>query len=637
MTTYSLTTRAAKGSALTHSEMDANLNAMLRKVNNMADLRTITPVDGVHILRECHTTNGDGGSLEFRGVTGAAVGTYTHNNGNICVPVGGDGSAAWVGITNGTVSLPQFGVFQTVADNQTQLNACLNSGILNIYVPPGSGTYDHSAAITVTGNIRLFGAGMERSVIALTSGTANQFVFTGTGQITIEDVGFSAYGAKTAGTCLTFSPSGATQNDKSIVRRCRFSFQFKAIDAAKTAYFEYAKNHFDNNATNAVLITVNNSTTPDSGDSVIENNWFYGGTNVTHVRYRSSGGLRIVNNKFLQGDYGIDTGFTAGVVTGILTCIGNSFDGQAVCGVRMQNADATASFTDFIISNNVFDGSPTSSFITVDAGAGTMGRTSVTNNTMIKNSGAGVPIVLTAGGNINVSGNVINAASGTGISIAAAVTNSAVVMNMLEGCTVSNSSTTTIVALTETGSSAAFRIKGQFSSRPNTDKLLSIVDAISLSGAACVSVTNDAGTVNTPLEVRCSAMQVTAGTFAVSDSIKSINATAGIGYGTGSGGTVTQATSKSTGVTLNTVCGAITMNAAALAADAIVSFVLTNTAIAATDVLVLNHISGGTIGAYTLNGQCAAGSATINVANRSTGSLSEAVVIQFAVIKAVNA
>ena len=111
----------------------------------------------------------------------------------------------------------------------------------------------------------------------------------------------------------------------------------------------------------------------------------------------------------------------------------------------------------------------------------------------------------------------------------------------------------------------------------------------------------------------------------------------GIGYGAGAGGTVTQITSKATTVVLNKVCGAITTHNAALAAATIVSFTLTNSAIAATDVLVLNHISGGTINAYHLNAQCAAGSATINIRNNTAGSLSEAIVIQFAVIKGVNA
>ena len=109
------------------------------------------------------------------------------------------------------------------------------------------------------------------------------------------------------------------------------------------------------------------------------------------------------------------------------------------------------------------------------------------------------------------------------------------------------------------------------------------------------------------------------------------------GYITGEGGTVTQATSKSTAVTLNKKCGTVTMHDAALAADAIVSFTLTNSTIAATDVVVLNHASAGTAGKYALNAQAAAGSASINVTNISAGSLSEAIVIRFAVIKAVTA
>ena len=107
------------------------------------------------------------------------------------------------------------------------------------------------------------------------------------------------------------------------------------------------------------------------------------------------------------------------------------------------------------------------------------------------------------------------------------------------------------------------------------------------------------------------------------------------GYVTGDGGAVTQATSKSTGVTLSKKCGQITLNGAALAADTTVSFTLTNTTVAATDIIVLNHVSGGTAGSYLLNAQAAAGSASINVRNITSGSLSEAIVIGFAIVKAV--
>lgn len=117
-------------------------------------------------------------------------------------------------------------------------------------------------------------------------------------------------------------------------------------------------------------------------------------------------------------------------------------------------------------------------------------------------------------------------------------------------------------------------------------------------------------------------------------SVKALSPTGGLGYGTGAGGTVTQATSKSTGVTLNKVTGQITMNAAALAANTEVTFTLTNSAIGANDIIVFNH---GLTAKYVVNAVCAAGSAAISVRNVTAGSLSEALLIKYAVIKSAAA
>jgi hypothetical protein len=106
------------------------------------------------------------------------------------------------------------------------------------------------------------------------------------------------------------------------------------------------------------------------------------------------------------------------------------------------------------------------------------------------------------------------------------------------------------------------------------------------------------------------------------------------GYAAGSGGTVTQGSSKSTGVTLNKPTGQITMNNAALNANITVTFTLTNSVIELGDILILNHSSVGTAGSYLLNAQSAAGSASINVRNIGATNLSEPIVIAFAVIKA---
>ena len=113
-----------------------------------------------------------------------------------------------------------------------------------------------------------------------------------------------------------------------------------------------------------------------------------------------------------------------------------------------------------------------------------------------------------------------------------------------------------------------------------------------------------------------------------------IYATDEIGYAAAAQGTVTQATDKSTGVTLNKSAGQITMNAAALGATTNVAFVLTNSLLSAKDVVIVN-VAGGT--AATTSYNCwvsghAAGSATIVLRNITAGSLSEAVVLNFAII-----
>jgi hypothetical protein len=109
--------------------------------------------------------------------------------------------------------------------------------------------------------------------------------------------------------------------------------------------------------------------------------------------------------------------------------------------------------------------------------------------------------------------------------------------------------------------------------------------------------------------------------------------TGGVGYNAGAGGTVAQSGNKSGGVALNKQSGEITMQNTNLGAATIVSFVLTNSTIGTNDLLVLQHQSGGTLGAYTLNAACAPGSATIYVRNNTAGGLAEALVIRYAVIK----
>ncbi len=118
------------------------------------------------------------------------------------------------------------------------------------------------------------------------------------------------------------------------------------------------------------------------------------------------------------------------------------------------------------------------------------------------------------------------------------------------------------------------------------------------------------------LTVTAADVEMTAGTLALND-----------------GGTVTQATNKSTGVTLNTHTGQITMDNAQLTAGSEVTFTVTNSVVEATDIVLVHHGSAGTSGSYLV--QCtavASGSFDVTVTNASGGNLSEAIVVHFAVL-----
>lgn len=132
---------------------------------------------------------------------------------------------------------------------------------------------------------------------------------------------------------------------------------------------------------------------------------------------------------------------------------------------------------------------------------------------------------------------------------------------------------------------------------------------------------------------------ISAGTLlSAGGSILSSSATGGVGYKTGAGGAVTQATNRTTGVTLNTVCGVITTNTTSLAAGATAVFTVTDSALAITDVISLS-IRSGQVNAKTQVwvSTVAAGSFNITVFNGDTlTGETGAILINFAVQKATS-
>lgn len=154
------------------------------------------------------------------------------------------------------------------------------------------------------------------------------------------------------------------------------------------------------------------------------------------------------------------------------------------------------------------------------------------------------------------------------------------------------------------------------------------------SAGVCVGLVGPGGAYfSPPLTGSTIDNTVIGGTTAAAVTGTTILASSEIGYNATAQGTVTQATSKSTGVTLNKSSGQITMNAASLAAGTTVLFTLTNSTLTAKDVLIVNVGSGGTSGAYwPYVANVAAGTAVIGVYNNTASPLAEAIVINYAII-----
>jgi hypothetical protein len=169
----------------------------------------------------------------------------------------------------------------------------------------------------------------------------------------------------------------------------------------------------------------------------------------------------------------------------------------------------------------------------------------------------------------------------------------------------------------------------------NTDKFTVAASSGNTVVAGTLGVTGNVA-VNTNKFVVTAA----SGNAASAGSILSTSATAGVGYATGAGGAGTQGTNATTAVTLNKICGTIALHGTQnVAAGAEQAFTLTNSAIAATDVVVVT-LKSGTIAAGTpvfAVTATAAGSCVITMTNlhASQAVVAADIVLNFAVIKSV--
>lgn len=164
---------------------------------------------------------------------------------------------------------------------------------------------------------------------------------------------------------------------------------------------------------------------------------------------------------------------------------------------------------------------------------------------------------------------------------------------------------------------------------------LKVTGAAAASGVALAVVssgTNESLTVNAKGSGTITLQSSGTGNVLCGTSLLVTGATKALGYGTGSGGAVTQASSRTTGVTVNAGSGAITLVSAA-GSTTPATFTVTNSVVAATDTVVVSQKSGTDL--YTISvSKVQAGSFDITF-NTKSGTTTEQPVFSFAVVKAV--
>jgi hypothetical protein len=238
-------------------------------------------------------------------------------------------------------------------------------------------------------------------------------------------------------------------------------------------------------------------------------------------------------------------------------------------------------------------------------------------------------VTLSATGAVTFSGTT------TAISIGATATSGAITIGgtaMTTGNITLGQATTTSNVLIGSGITAAAATKtiniGQNGAAASTTTI-SIGPALG-NGSVSLSANTTMALANTGNAALSAAGNVFGGNIRSTGALRSSGVTAGIGYFTGAGLSGTQATNRATAVTVNAVTGNITLfNVAGNTTPT--TFQMLNSTIAATDLLLLNQVSGTNLYITLVNG-IAAGSANITVYTTG-GTTAEAPVFNFAVIK----
>lgn len=293
----------------------------------------------------------------------------------------------------------------------------------------GPGTFDLST-ITITKALTIRGAGKYATIVRTNSATADFISVNTTATVEISDLHLDTTVTRTGGSFIKVDPPSNVNGD-SVFRRILFANAYIGLNFVDAADFTVEDCTFANYSNTGIQVA--DVASPDTGDSLIFNNAFDAGLNPSGVAidHLSSGGLRILSNKFLRGSYHILGQYGPGN-TSILVIQGNSSEAAGSANIALTGTNP-ATFSKVLITGNQLSVNNGASGIQVnDPGYAFLDDLTIGDNTLNLAAGA-VGITLLRGGRVTILPNSIisNGAGTTGMSFGANAGATVYAQNML--------------------------------------------------------------------------------------------------------------------------------------------------------------------------------------------------------------
>ena len=275
-----------------------------------------------------------------------------------------------------------------------------------VEVPPGRYVIE---SVTTDKPIKLVGSGWQASMIKSQKPDQDVFTTTSTGQCFIEKLGFFSTTPRTGGAYVKFDTAQG-YNFGSRISDCNFDSAFTGINFVDAAGWVISGCYFTSYKT---AVQVANKNLPDAGDSSITESIFdAGNAQGIGVLQNSSGGLRITNNKFLNGTYHYLGEFDSASSTSILVVSGNSFEWASACNMALNSRNLTT-FGLVVVDGNEFSISPSASGLLLQDPGYDFLNTVMIGNNVLNQSAQSIGLNLVRGRTITVNTNTF-AGNGTG-------------------------------------------------------------------------------------------------------------------------------------------------------------------------------------------------------------------------------